>query len=699
MFHLFILNAFVIAQPLLDQLQDNAPYIVEQRLTAGGLLAIAACLLLGLPAVLAGVESLAHCAGPRRRIVLHGVFVTGFCLLQGGLLSRSLLVSEWLDMTGMVDVLQALVAVGIGSLLSWCYFRTPWGIRLVSWASIGLVIFPTAFFMSPAVATLLNPLRSTLESVLLREPVPIVLVVYDGLAGTALMDEDRQIDAIRFPNFTRLAACSTWYRHATTVHPRTASAVPAILSGKFPQRDAQPVLAEYPQNLLSLLQSTSGYGFTIFEPYTRLSPPELHVRTQPRSVLQQTWETLRCLETVYWRISLPKNFASNIWPIPRAWFSLPETLLIDRNQQDGVLEYGWDRDRSRQVRHFVDTLGPRPEPHLWFAHFGLPHAPFCHYPSGQAYAMDTLAAPKLPGTLDEMGEQWGGDELAVDQAWQRYLLQVGYADRTLGKILDRLQTTSLFDECLLIVTADHGYSFRPNLPMRSPVPETLPDVMPVPFFVKLPRQHQGQASDRNVESIDVLPTIADVIGLDLPLPVDGESVMASTRARLRKTLITADGSMVIDASFPQADESRRRRLARFGSGRDDRLWTVGVRPELVGRPVSDFPLSSTKPRELIYPLDHAPSQSLAEDQINAFLLKGEFPHWNQETAPVFLAIVSDGRILAVTRTYLDADVRTLWSVLLPEDALPNGLESLQFWEVLDVAGRVELRTCRTSQPR
>ncbi|MDX1969785.1 MAG: sulfatase-like hydrolase/transferase [Planctomycetaceae bacterium] len=696
-FHLFILNGFVVAQPLLDQLQDNSPYIVEQRLTAGGLLAIAACLMFGLPVVLSSGEILTHWLSPARRLLLHGCCVMGFCLLQGGLMSRSLCDSDWLDLSGLSDLVQAAVAILAGGGLSWCYFRTPWGARLVSWAGIGLVIFPAAFVTSPGVLPILHPPPSTQKPLGLRQPLPIVLVVYDGLAGNTLLDEDRRIDAIRYPNFARLAGCSTWFRRATTVHPRTSNAVPAILSGRFPGRFEQPVLASYPQNLFTLLRSSGQYGFTIFEPFTRLSPPELQIPTEPRSVWRQTWDTLCCLEIVYWRISLPKNFSSSMWPIPRVWFSLPESLRIDRKQRDGVMEYSWDQDRRTQVRHFVDTLGPRPEPHLWFAHFGLPHAPFCYYPSGDAYALDDVATQDLPGTLGELGEDWGGDELAVDQGWQRYLLQVGFADRALGEILDRLQETSVFEDCLLIVTADHGYSFRRNRPMRTPTPETLPDIMPVPFFVKLPRQSEGRISDRNVESIDVLPTIADVIGMDLPLPVDGESVLAATQARLRKTLITADGSIGIAADFPQADESRQRMIARFGTGRADRLWTLDVRPELVGRMVSEFRVGTQPARELSYPLDYYSGMASSEEPFNGQLLRGELFDPAPATVPVVLAVVADGKILAVTRTYLEADDNRRWSVLLPQHALPRGLDSITFYEVLDIEGHVELRPCRTGR--
>ncbi|OYW21262.1 MAG: hypothetical protein B7Z55_05950 [Planctomycetales bacterium 12-60-4] len=530
-------------------------------------------------------------------------------------------------------------------------------------------------------------------------PVPIILVVFDGLVATAIMDENREIDAIRYPNFARLAAHAHWFQHTTTVHPRTDHAVPAILSGRYPTDSTRPVLANYPQNLFTLLQQSGQYEATIFEPYTRLAPPEFEERPPVRSILEQVQVSLECLARVYVRICLPENIVSISVPIPRTWFSLPDSFTISRGQHNGILRYGWDRERHIQVAHFLETLTKRAEPHLWFFHVGLPHYPFRYYPSGQAYVQDIPVSFPLPGTRGDLSENWGDDQFAVDQAWQRYLLQVGYADRVLGQILERLESCDMFDQSLLVVTSDHGYSFRANLPQRAPRPETLPDVMPVPLFVKLPGQTSGSTSDRNIETIDILPTIADVIGFAFPQPIDGESAFATTRARLRKTLVAPGGTIGVEAVFPRADESRQRMLTRFGSGRDDRLWTVDVRPEMVGREVDSFPRSSLATRELIFPLQSYRPRLTSEDRVNYFLLEGALEDWEDQNPPVFIAVASAGRIIAVTRTFLEPEYAHCWNALLPEDAVPGGVESLEFWEVLDVAGNVELRACKTHPPK
>ena len=55
----------------------------------------------------------------------------------------------------------------------------------------------------------------------------------------------------------------------------------------------------------------------------------------------------------------------------------------------------------------------------------LPHSPWRYLPSGRRYSV--RAAPAWGSD-----EVWTDNQAAVDQSWQRHLLQLGYADRVLG---------------------------------------------------------------------------------------------------------------------------------------------------------------------------------------------------------------------------------------------------------------------------
>ena len=127
----------------------------------------------------------------------------------------------------------------------------------------------------------------------------------------------------------------------------------------------------------------------------------------------------------------------------------------------------------------------------------------------------TAPVPKLPhGVTDET---WTGTEWEVIQGYQRHLLQLGYVDKLIGELTAKLKEAGLYDASLIIIAADHGVAFRARKKRRHITEATISDIVSIPFFIKLPGQESGVVSDRNVETIDILPTVADVLNISVPL--------------------------------------------------------------------------------------------------------------------------------------------------------------------------------------
>jgi len=72
---------------------------------------------------------------------------------------------------------------------------------------------------------------------------PIVMVVFDEFADTALLNAKHQIDRERNPNFAALADDSTWYRNASSVADMTPRAVPGIVSVMLMSPSVRPVIS------------------------------------------------------------------------------------------------------------------------------------------------------------------------------------------------------------------------------------------------------------------------------------------------------------------------------------------------------------------------------------------------------------------------------------------------------------------------
>ena len=127
----------------------------------------------------------------------------------------------------------------------------------------------------------------------------------------------------------------------------------------------------------------------------------------------------------------------------------------------------------------------------------------------------TTFGPRRAGARTRSGTS---NQAAVDQYWQRHLLQLGYADRVLGRLLDRLHASGLYDRAVLVVTADHGVSFRAGQKRRPLSAANRQDIAYVPLFVKTPGPANAAApSPKLARTIDILPTLADATRRPHPL--------------------------------------------------------------------------------------------------------------------------------------------------------------------------------------
>ena len=696
---LFGLNAMAFAQPVLGRLGGNSPYLELERFGNTTLWIMLGIILAALPILMFTVVQFASMLNARVGRAVHSMFVFVLTTLLFQLFMNWTSRYFALKSLGIPDAALLFVSAILGGLFIVVYRRHDAVSLCVTFASLSVLVVPFSFATSSQMQTFLfpQPGPSHIVTTHCENPVPIVMIVFDGLNGMALLDENLELDAVRYPGFARLAAFSTWYRNASTVHYRTDNAVPAILTGCIPPGDLMPTEKSYPDNLFRRIYDSEQYDLTVFEPFTHLCPAEISPEPAPISLVSQQLSLIRTLALVYLDTTLPDEFSYVDAITPLAWFGLRDKPLFDETTTIGLTRYSWDAQRKEQLEHFRKCLVPSEKPTFRFLHVILPHYPWSYLPSGKSYG--DLRAVNIPvGAHGDRGEDWGPDELACDQAWQRYLLQLGFADTYLGQILDQLESEKLLDESLMIVVADHGAAFKANTNRRVPTADTLEDVMPVPLFVKLPGQQSGSISDRNVETIDVVPTISDVLQLSPEVAVDGSSLLDKQQpARLRKHLVGVGGPVIVEPDFPKRFNYVRRATERFGSGNSDKLTaSLNVLPKLIGQKLSDLSVSN-QPGVSLEVSTGIDGHVVATDSFVPCYLDGVVLN-NNTTLPVFLAIAVNGKICATTRTFLDPQVDHYWAAMSPESAFQIGDNEISIFEVQTVAKQTVLKKCHVSKP-
>ena len=679
--HLLVLCGFAFAQPLFDLLGATPEFFVVRGSTSRDVVLAALGLVLVPAALLLAVETVAGLIRPSLGDAIHRVFVAGLVALVALQALRRL--------GGVPGWPLVAVAAVVGALAALAYARFSALRTVVTMLIPAPFVFLALFLAQAPLDALSAESEAAVTTPVVESRTPVVVIVFDELPLASLLDEDGGVDAKRFPSFGALAAHATWYPRATTVHDHTGSAVSAILTGEDPEEGALPALADHPQNLFTYLARS--YRMHDREPVTRLCPTSVCKREQP-SFEQRTRSLASDLRIVYLHLTLPETFAEDLPPIDETWQGFDDAGPADAEDADGGAD-AHDRgvgdklwtDQRFQFERWVDRIKPDSgrRPTLHFIHTLLPHRPWRYLPSGKQYT-----SASTDGLSHDM---WEGDDWLVTQAHQRHLLHVGFADTLLGKALDRLRETGLYDRSLVVVAADHGAGFRQGDHRRSAEPTNIGEIAPVPLFVKLPYQAGGEVDERNARTTDVLPTIADVLGTPLPVPADGRSLLVADGTD-RSTVTVArrfGGVLTTPTEEVAADLARAvdEKVSTFAAGSWESLYAIGPHPELVGRQVDSLTVTAS---ELTATVD---SESLLRDlDLSSRLvpanITGQITGEGSEP-PLDLAIGVNGRIAAVTHA-VALGSRTRFSAMVPESAFHDGRNAVEVFAVRSSAGGVRL---------
>lgn len=686
--HLSALNAFAVVQPILNSLINNVAFLRYYDYSPVAVVLAIGLLTLGIPASVIVMRIALHQLGyPKFADWIRTVLLVVLFLLAMLYTARWTSATHWRIRYSLPEDLLFLPAIGIAGWLTWLYFRAELFRQLLSTSAVGVLLFPAVFFLNPAIKdqVLRIPVRAYIQPVTAQSPAPVIFVVFDGLSGMALLDENREVDRARYPSFARLSDRCSYYRNASTVHTRTDHALPAILSGSLPTGMQRPVESEYPLNLFRLLDNSGQFQQTIFEPYTQIAPEHFQRMKSRAGIIRQTVDLLDTVLRVYERMCLPQLMEPLALDVPREWFRMLPPAPADPEILDGKIVYHWDDGQDLQVDHFVRCLRPVAQPALRFLHLSLPHDPWTRLDSGKQYRSSLIGLDAIPGDIEGI---WDDDEWLVNQGWQRYLLQVRYADVCLGRILDRLEETGLFDESMIVVTADHGFAFRARCSRRDPQGATLSDLIPVPLFIKYPHQAESVISDRNVETIDIMPTIADVLGLPQDSNWDGTSLLSEVSERPRKTVV-ANPAIILEAAFPGRFEYVDRLHQVFGKGVEGAFIDLQILPELCGQ--ESLPLLSSAPSKLTLTLreGYLPREAAEQNLVPCYYC-GHVNGRTQAGKPAILAVAVNGRIRATTRVSTAPGSVGEWSILIPPDAFTGATDRVQFFEVEQSAAGMQL---------
>jgi hypothetical protein len=669
---------FAITQPVLSVFGRSPDEFIYTNSSALDivLFAVTVCVVPALG--LWVLEWLVGLVSRRARDVVHVFFLTGLALLFAlQLVKRT---------TSLRGAALAALALLLAATFGVVYVRVRAAHLWLQFASPAPIVFVLLFLLASPVSPLVFEKDAAAAKLGSAGHAPsLVMITFDEWPTMSIVGRDGQIDRAHYPNLARLGESSSWYRNETSVTSATWHAVPAILTGQYPKDGDLPEATSHPQNLFTFLGGA--YRLAVSEIVTRLCPRSLCAPVTPTGGGSSGLRALlHAAGSVYRGMVSPARPEVEV----TTGFQERETqAAVDEAKQATGREDKASQDlgvattnRPQRFTQFLDSLHRNEKPTVHFLHILLPHVVYRYLPSGQQYGFPS-------SDFGREGDDWTDDAWPPTLARERMQLQAAYVDRLVGELLDRLHSTGLFDRSVVVITADHGIAFTPGEPARAlsttPVPESIyPQLLWAPLFVKASEQTRGVVSDANVMSIDILPTIAKLVGFKLPWKVDG--VPAGERKDDIKYFqkSTANG-FGVSVTPPMAFDGAPGEAAMLADNVDAatqpgdpalQLYRFGTEGALVGQPLSALSVgdaAKAEPAELVQldALHHVDARS------------GELPAlvWGSVDRSMTVAIVVNGTVAGVSPTFADGSTPNRFAAMVPEPLIKNGSNTVELFEV------------------
>ena len=336
---------------------------------------------------------------------------------------------------------------------------------------------------------------------------PVFIIILDELSRD-VVQKNGMVDAEKFPNLASLAQGGVWFTNATTNYNRSALAIGTLLTGElFSREEVQhggAYLTDYVHrnNVHSKLEGD--FSINLFGNYFN-------------DCLD---ETFTCYGAKYFSEKHPYLFAVTMGR--RAFNTMMPCFMQGRLpvrlrkllHADCNVEQGQSSD-VQQFETFVDSIKAN-EAYGRIHHFHslLTHTPYVFDEKGRRHS--------LPPAQEAFGP--GAD---VDLVWQSYTKQAMFADSLLGTVIAKLKSEGLYDEAIIIITADHGTSSIAETSASSD--EEIADYIAwVPLIIRSPTLSPG-VSDVDYQHVDFRPTLLELLGEEPEQDLEGVSAFSDQR--------------------------------------------------------------------------------------------------------------------------------------------------------------------------
>ncbi len=192
---------------------------------------------------------------------------------------------------------------------------------------------------------------------------------------------------------------------------------------------------------------------------------------------------------------------------------------------------------GQRTRHHIRELAADDKPFFLFSSFWKPHSPFeVPEPFDAMYNDVDIPLPeqmtleqinRLPAPLRTLilrfRPSYDADREKLEWMYRSYYGAISHIDREVGLILDELEAAGIADNTIVVFSSDHGDQMLEHGLMGKNC--FFESSVRVPLIIRFPKRVKSAKYDDLVESIDLLPTLFELIGLPEPYSNQGRSLV------------------------------------------------------------------------------------------------------------------------------------------------------------------------------
>lgn len=287
-----------------------------------------------------------------------------------------------------------------------------------------------------------------------------------------------------------------------------------------------------------------------------------------RHLIRQGPKDLRLFLSLFVRNQLGKRFLPELYYLG----GVPSTDLL-----------------GRDVRRHLSKLAGSDQPFMLNAFFSTTHPPFAsEYPYYTQFADPDYDGPskfamaRLTDPFEIIRSQ--GEprkEFDLDQILALYDGCVKRFDDEVGRVLGHLESCGLAANTIVVLYSDHGMEFFEHGTWGQGNSVIGEQSARVPLIISDPRIATAQMVNSVVRSVDLAPTLLDLVGLPVPAEMEGISLVTGLRGEQLPELAAFNESGIWFTDLPgmPADHLRYPGLIELLGIPDQKSGTMALKPE------------------------------------------------------------------------------------------------------------------------